>query len=185
MRSEARRQCGFTLGELLATVAVAGIAASLALPGLNQAIDNQKRTAAIGDFVTALHLARSTAITRSTAVTVCPSTDGHRCDGTDWAAGWIVFEDPDGQLAPAADHTTLASGEAPAGLSIRSRQFPRFLAYRPNGQAMAETIDRNTGEFVICDRESDSTARALAINAGGKPRLHDRHMDGSPLDCPA
>ncbi len=183
MRDKARRQRGFTLGELLATVAVAGIAASLALPGLNQAIGDQKRTAAINDLVTALHSARSTAITQSRAVTVCPSTDGRRCDGTDWAAGWIAFVDPDRQLVRPADTDLLIAGSASPGLSIRSREFSHFLSFRPNGQAMAKTIDQNTGEFVICDGGGDDAARSLVINAGGKPRLHDRHMDGSPLNC--
>ena len=183
MRDRARRQQGFTLGELLATMAVAAIATSLALPGLNQAIGDQQRTAAINDLVTALHSARSTAITQSRAVTVCPSTDGRRCDGTDWATGWIAFVDPDRQLVRPVGTDLLIAGSASSGLSIRSTEFRRFLSFRPNGQAMAETIDHNTGEFVICDARGDHTARSLVINAGGKPRLHDRHMDGSPLNC--
>ncbi|HZD53197.1 MAG TPA: GspH/FimT family pseudopilin [Woeseiaceae bacterium] len=85
------RESGFTLYELLVTVAVAGIILSFGVPGFMSFIANSRATTHTNDVVTALNLARSEAVRRGAAVTVCSSSDAATCNGgNDWSDGWIA-----------------------------------------------------------------------------------------------
>ncbi len=82
---------GFTLYELIVTVAVAAIILSFGVPGFKGFIDNNRATTHTNDLVTALNLARSEATRRGAAITVCSSADNATCSGSnDWSTGWIV-----------------------------------------------------------------------------------------------
>jgi type IV fimbrial biogenesis protein FimT len=82
---------GFTLYELMITVAVAAIILSLGVPGFMDILQNNRATGHTNDLVTALNLARSEATRRAATVTVCSTTNGTTCNGTtDWSTGWVV-----------------------------------------------------------------------------------------------
>ena len=68
-----RRNSGFTLLELLATLLVASIALSLGIPSMSQFIRNSRMTSVTNDFIGAIHLARDEANTRLTTITLCAS----------------------------------------------------------------------------------------------------------------
>jgi type IV fimbrial biogenesis protein FimT len=83
------RQNGFTLMELLFTIAVAAIILSVGVPGFMSFIDNNRAVTHTNDLVTALNLARSEATRRGSTVLVCSSSDGVACSGG-WSDGWVV-----------------------------------------------------------------------------------------------
>ncbi|WP_345778718.1 GspH/FimT family pseudopilin [Stenotrophomonas sp. Y6] len=81
---------GFTLIELMVTVAVLAIIAAIAVPAMQGLVAANRLSAASTELVTALQLARSEAIRRNAAVTVCGSDNGTSCASTtDWSR-WIV-----------------------------------------------------------------------------------------------
>jgi type IV fimbrial biogenesis protein FimT len=89
-----RGQSGFTLFELLTTIAVLGILLAVGVPSFSSIIRNNRIAAATNDLVTALTFARSEAMKRGDMVTTCPSEDQAACAGSnDWSTGWIVFVD--------------------------------------------------------------------------------------------
>lgn len=89
-----KRSRGFTLVELMITLALAAIILSLAVPGFQDIIRNNRAATQANELVAALGLARSEAVRRGARVSLCPSTDQASCTGgTDWADGWIVFLD--------------------------------------------------------------------------------------------
>lgn len=94
----AARWRGFTLLELMATLAVAAILVVVGVPGFVGFLQNTRATSHTNDLVTALNLARSEATQRGTVIRVCSSTDGATCGGsTNWSTGWVVLT-PDGDV---------------------------------------------------------------------------------------
>lgn len=77
------RPAGFTLLELLITITVIGILASIAAPSFRSLIMGQRIKTASFDLITNLTLARSEAIKQNGNVTMAPVS------GT-WTNGWTV-----------------------------------------------------------------------------------------------
>lgn len=87
------RSKGFTLVELMITLAIAAIVLAIAIPSFNTQMMNS-RSAALGeDFATAMNYARVEAVSRRARVSVCASDDRTNCNTTDWRAGFIAFVD--------------------------------------------------------------------------------------------
>jgi len=87
------RNHGFTLIELMVSIAVLAIIAALAAPSFRAIIENNRLTSQANELVTALAFARSEAVRRRTPVTVCP---GSCALGQAWTDGWSVFAEPAG-----------------------------------------------------------------------------------------
>lgn len=84
------KQHGFTLVELMITVAIVAILATLAVPSFNEVALSSKLNSVANNFVASAHLARSEAIKRNDPVTLCASANGTNCGGT-WNDGWVVL----------------------------------------------------------------------------------------------
>ncbi|WP_279512678.1 GspH/FimT family pseudopilin [Luteimonas aestuarii] len=83
-------ETGFTLIELMVTVAVVGILAMVAVPAMTSLVNGNRLAGMTGEVTSSLQLARSEAIRRNARVTICGSTDGTTCGGGgDWSR-WIV-----------------------------------------------------------------------------------------------
>ena len=81
---------GFTLVELLVTITVAAILATIAIPSFQDATLNGKLSSLANNFVASAQLARGEAIKRNTTVTLCASSNGTSCTGA-WKDGWVVL----------------------------------------------------------------------------------------------
>jgi type IV fimbrial biogenesis protein FimT len=87
-----KRYKGFTLIELMITVAIAAIVLAYAIPSFTTQMANN-RSAALGeDFATAVNYVRSEAVKRRTRVSLCASSNGTSCTGA-WTDGFIAFVD--------------------------------------------------------------------------------------------
>jgi len=87
---------GFTLIELMTTIAVLAIGSALAYPSFSNVIKSNRVATSTNNVIAAFNLARSEAIRSNRGGGVCPSTDGAACEGTDWNEGFIAFTDQDG-----------------------------------------------------------------------------------------
>ena len=90
---------GFTIIELMVTVAIIAILAMLAAPSFNEAILSNKLASFANNFVASATLARGEAVKRNAVVTLCVvATDISKTCTTsgDWQQGWIVFNDING-----------------------------------------------------------------------------------------
>ncbi len=85
---------GFTLIELMITLAIAAILLTVAVPSFRTFIENNKAITQVNEVLSAHNLARMEAIKRGSTVTVCTSSNGTACsNSTNWKNGWIVFND--------------------------------------------------------------------------------------------
>ncbi|MEE9327181.1 MAG: GspH/FimT family pseudopilin [Cocleimonas sp.] len=97
MNKLAYRNKGFTLIEVVVTMAIVGVFASLAIPSFSNLIQSNRVAAGTSLLVSGLHLARSEALKRANNVVLCVSTNQTSCTGGgDYAQGWIIFLDCDG-----------------------------------------------------------------------------------------
>lgn len=84
-------QPGFTLIELMVTIAVMAILLAVAAPSFNDVTLNSRLGSYANNFVASANLARSEAIKRNAVVVMCVSSDGVNCTTTGgWEQGWIV-----------------------------------------------------------------------------------------------
>lgn len=175
--SHAVRQAGFTLLELMITVAIVGILSALAFPSFKSTITSNRLTTATNQMVTALNLARSEAVKRGQYVVV-------RRTDTTWEKGWQVFVDlergsntKDNIYNANTDDLTLRSFSALSdSITLRgSTDFADFVTYTPTGQTHAE------GRLVICDSDAISGAKLIVVNTIGRVRIGtDADHDGVP-----
>lgn len=157
------RARGFTLPELLVTIAISALLMALATPSFQQ----QRREAALrtatAQTLAALHLARRMALARGQSVTVCPTTDGLRC--TFGGTRWLMFAN-----APGGSDSRLETGDQllrqwqlPSGIEVGgTRGYAAFLP-RP-GAAVTVT-------FEFSFRGSQGAGRSIVVSQTGRPRL--------------
>lgn len=163
---------GFSLIEVMVTLAIAAIVLSVGVPSFQSFIQSNRQTTAINELATALQLARSTAVSRRVRVTVCKSPDGLNCatggGSGDWSQGWMVFANPGNGNAPANPNTDLLRVHgALAGNAtlIGSGPTVNRVSFRPQGM-----VDGNIGTITYCDSRGASHASALVISFGGQVR---------------
>lgn len=84
-------QRGFTLIELMLTIAILAIILGTSVPSFQSMIKNNRIAAVSNDLVIGLQLARSEAIKRGIPVALCASSDQASCTTTSvWSNGWVV-----------------------------------------------------------------------------------------------
>ncbi len=175
------RPRGFTLPELVFTLAIVAGLLGFGVPALRDLQRNAARTREVNQFIQAVYLARSEAIKRNGVVSLCPSADGEHCAaaGTPWHAGWIVFVNLD-RDSPAVrdDDEELLRVYAPwSGGSVNANRGT--LSFRPFGQMGV------TATVTFCDDRGPPAARAVIIRQTGRPRVSDRDSGGRALNCAA
>lgn len=177
------RHAGFTLSELLITLAVAGIVATLAAPPIANLMREAQLTTTINSFAGALRAARSEAVTRRQWVRLC-TADATGCvtDAAGWEAGWLMFvdvnrdgdcQDADGDLAcDGADDggEIIRRGAAlPAGYLLRGNsQLGDTVTFRDDG-----TSRGTPGSIFLCLNATDPASRRLVLANSGRLRLEE------------
>lgn len=160
---------GFTMIELMVTVAVMAILLGLAAPSFRNFILNNRLTAQINDLVADISLARSEAAVRGARVTMCASADLNVClgSGSVWQTGRIVFIDANSNNTRENTEQILKRSES-LGVSntLVATGFSNaaYLSFKPYGGLEPAT----SGSFKLCDPALD-TGRAVVVAATGRP----------------
>ena len=171
---------GFSLIELLLSVAVLGILIAVSLPSFQDTIESQVTVSQIKVMQTALNLARSEAIKRGRNVAICPSNDGVDCDAGDWDEGWVVFvdanDDANGSAGSIDNGDTIIRVFDSLGSSSVLTGTTNLLEFNSFGFNDSGAIVT----FKICPESNNAdNARSLEVALAGRPR---RIEDG--LVCP-
>ena len=169
---------GYSLLELLLTVALAAMLLTLGLPELSRLGARQKQSVEINALFHAVHLARKESIVRRRVVSLCPSFDARTCTpGRDWSGGFLMFENTDRDEPPQVD-----PGE-PILRRHRAAETVRISANR-RGFTLRTVFKRATnGTIVVCDRAGRIPPKALVISYTGRPRVAFETPRGEPYAC--
>lgn len=165
---------GFTLVELMITLAILGIMAVFALPGIGELMRNNRIATQTNDIMSSLAYARAEAMRRGARMTVCPSENGADCTGgTDWSVGLMVFADTNrnGTNDP-GEEVLRVLPQLSGGNTLVPSGINSFLQFRGSGVATP------MGSLKLCDDRPDH-GRSIAIASSGSIT-----MTKSNVSCP-
>jgi len=169
---------GFTLYELLLTLALVSILVSLSVPAFSKMLARSRQVTELNGLFHAIHMARKESIRRRQVMTVCASSDGRSClADRDWSSGWILFNNADRDSPPQVDP------DESVMLSHRVDESIRIVANRRAFTLRATYRRATNGTLVVCDRQERVPPRALVISYTGRPRVAAEKPDGTPYSC--
>lgn len=110
-----RSSSGFTLVELMITLAIAAILLMVAVPNLSAYRRNAELTAAANTLMASLNTARSEAMKRGRNAMIVPTNNA-----SSWNDGWVVFVDIDRSqnFNESTDAVVSSQVALPAGMSV-------------------------------------------------------------------
>ena len=173
-----RTGAGFTLYELLMTLALIAVIVTLGFPSFGSIVASSRIRAETSAHFAAVYLARKDSIVRRRAVTICPSLDGLSCDPhNEWSTGWIRFVNTDRDDPPFRDanEPILRYHLVEPGILI--------VANRRGFTLRSTELRATNGTLIICDGRDRAEARAIIVSYTGRPRVAWRDADGKPYDC--
>jgi type IV fimbrial biogenesis protein FimT len=166
------------LYELLMTLALVAVIATLGVPSLGSFVAGNRLHAETNALFHSIYLARKESIVRRRAVTLCPSLDGLSCDpGNQWSAGWIRFVNTDRDDPPIRDPNE-------AILYYHAVEPGVVISANRRGFTLRSTELRATnGTLVICDAMGRAEPRAVVVSYTGRPRVARQDTSGKAYAC--
>ncbi|RCU45756.1 prepilin-type N-terminal cleavage/methylation domain-containing protein [Corallincola holothuriorum] len=157
------KEIGFTLVELLVTVAIAVILTAVAAPSFVSTLESSRAKSTINNLHNAALLARGQAVTRKMPATLCPMT-ANNCVN-DWSQDIVVFIDANGNgtLDNATD-TLLKRMN-----SISNQDSINTTVTRITFTAQGTTSNVSTINF--CPNKEATNGRGLVLSMSGRARV--------------
>jgi type IV fimbrial biogenesis protein FimT len=165
-QSTPKRASGFTLVELMVTIAVATVLMMVAVPNYIAFKRNVELSDSVSNFMTAVNSARGNAIKQGRITLLIPLV------GTDWASGWRVYADVNWDKAYTAgtDELVMESAAPSSALTITtptgSSLASGYLLFNGSGYPRLTNGALATGKIVMAN-----TYRSSTVNIDGTGRV--------------
>ncbi len=167
---------GFTLIELVLSLAIASLLLGFGLPSFSDMLDKNKIRAQSLQLISTLSLARQTAVNERKTVTVCPTQNNRHCE-KNWSKGYMAFIDENrNRQRDQDDRVLIVSNVTNPDISLRWRAFGHksSLQWYDTG-----ITNHQNGSFEYCYQKNPRYARALIITKSGRVRVSkDKDGDG-------
>lgn len=166
-------ESGFTLLELLITLLLVGIIAAWGLPNFKALGERTAQTSEINRFQSAFSLARNTAISQRSQVTLCPAAENHQACHDGWSGELMIVRGSQTEDIPADDILRIVPAQQGTQVTY-SRGWSR-IRYSPLGYTSGYN-----GSFAICSSSGaeGSQGKKLVLSQLGRLRI-----DEAPIDC--
>jgi len=165
---------GFTLIELMMTLAILAILMSVALPSFISLNRSSNITSLSNSMLSSMLLARAEATKLRGTVAVCNAASATACGGSnqDWSNGWLVYSLGTSRTNMAYDATQndkiLALVEAETGITIKTNSAAsQLVAFNRDGSSVSGSM----ASFGICDNRGADYGRQIQIQASGRPSV--------------
>ena len=162
-----RRTRGFTLIEVLMTVAILGILVSLAMPSFVTFINKGRLTGLTNELLGDISYARSEAAARQVDVAICVSADQVACATSQtWDKGRMIFVDSNADGLLTGGETVLRVSQAMESTTVTTTGFggAGVIRFRPFGGVRPAT----GGSLKLCP-SSGTEGRTISVAATGRP----------------
>lgn len=167
--------------ELLVTMSVAAILMYMGIPSFVTTIRNDRLVGQANDLLASLNYARSEAANFNGNVTVCASSDGASCGGSNWANGWIICQDAAGKTDCSGSSTILRATPALSGSNTLTDSPSTYsIVFGGTGSVSAAE------NFSICDVRGYQFGRAVYLFANGMARASPtigQYLGGTAITC--
>ncbi len=161
-----KEQSGFSILEMMITLAAAAILISIAIPSMAGFLQQTRIKSSANQLYVSLSTARSEAIKKRTAVRLCPRSTHLSCsnDGI-WENGWIIFQDANGSGQPDPGEVLNVTDPLEPGVMViaNSSSGGDFIQFNASGDAM-----QSWGYFRVCHTKSKVDARRVGVSLGGR-----------------
>lgn len=155
------KNAGFTLYELMITLAVAAIIISFGVPGFQSLVQDSRSVSHTNDLVTALNYGRSEATRRGAPIDVCASSDAAACNGAnDWSVGWIV-RTPAGEVLRVWPERSGGAGVLTANTAT--------IQFQARGSLAGGAAPQLTLQMPYC---KGNGRRNISVNAAGRTAVN-------------
>lgn len=182
--NDMKQGSGFTLIELMVTIAIAAILLALAVPSFLNFIRDSKRSEVVNELVNSFQVARSEAVRRGQEIGICASTDGANCaSDNNWSKGWIVFVNSDRDGAPNranSEELLRAYIQPTADIALTSTSFNTGTG-AVDGRYKTRTYGQSNvnGSITVCDPRGSSAARRVVVAVSGTIRVETNSISCS------
>ncbi len=176
-----RKYQGFTIIELVISMAVGFSSLHLAITSGESLLNNNRLTVTANRIVHDLYMARSTAILENKRIAL-------RKSGDDWGQGWIVFEDSNNNAKLDTGERLLQQRQPlNGGLTLHgNRPVKDYISYNGRGLSRRTSGSLQAGTLLLCDKTLEATpehARAIIIASSGRPRVTKKTRDLNSRSC--
>jgi type IV fimbrial biogenesis protein FimT len=169
-------ESGFTLIEVMVSVAILGILAALAAPSFSESIKKYRVNAIREELIASLQTARTEAIRRGRPVVLIREIDTTVCADTgatsdDWNCGWrmVVDADSSNDISTAERDAPLKVALLPTGYDIQHTGLGNQIVFGPWGQASG--VGQKFVIYNTNDGLSGSSTKSICISSGGRIRV--------------
>lgn len=170
---------GFTLVELMTTLAIAAILIPLSIPGWQRFQENSRASALSNQVLASIFNVRSNAIISSHNAVLCPSPDGKQCSrDLDWSVGLLSFQDRNrnGQHDDGEAVIAMIQPDEMRGIRLLTSKGRPRIGYRADGRSTGTNLSLR-----LCSRD-DRLLRKIIISVGGRPRVEAAEPGASCSD---
>lgn len=156
---------GFTLVELLITLAIATILLTVGVPAFQSLVKDKRMDKTVQTLITDLEIAKSEAMTRNQSVIVCrhngATATPTACDNSaDWKDGWVIFVDTNADNKVDTDELLRVTAALGPGLELSYSSAT--ITFNSRGFASG-----SAGTLELCDDRGYSDGMKLIVSSSG------------------